>query len=233
MNRAWWGVIITVPVALVWLSTCTRTSPENPKRVENKSAGGAKTPVPDTNSKAVVSSTPSYQPIPTIPVGKAIEEVQKTLGAPSEKQGNSWDWRIEGCSLTVRTGDSRRIRSYSVTCAQPGKSLRTPDGVVLGKDTLADVREKLKDRILPEKQDFGMVDGVWFLSVYARSQSGTPEVCHYNWYLNDGIPEEAAIVASEDPPTPEIFKHVVVNQYAVDARDSAPPQASKPTEVVH
>ena len=101
-----------------------------------------------------------------------------------------------------RDRSSGRTRFYNVTRALGGKPLLTPDGVILGKDTLADVREKLKDRILPEKQDFGLMEGVWYLFMYARSQSGTSEVCFYSWSLNDGIPQEAAIVAREDPPRP-------------------------------
>ncbi|MGD0920648.1 MAG: hypothetical protein ABSA70_02650 [Terriglobia bacterium] len=179
-------------------------------------------------------STPSYQPIPKITLGEALEEVQKMLGAPSKEEDRHWGWRIEGGSVTAKTDASGRITSYFVGWLPGGKPLLTPDGVLLGKDTLADVREKLAGRILPEKEDFGAIEGVWFLSVYARSQSGMSEICSYNWHLNDGIPEDAAIVATQPGfPTPEMFRNVPVRQYAVDARDSAPPQASKPTEVVH
>ena len=191
-------------------------------QLSKRAADGPSIPV--VGAKTDVTSVLAVKVIPSITLGELIGGLQQTLGPPSEMNENSRSWSVDGGYLTVRTDASGRINSYFVGWGAGGKLLQTPDGVLLGHDTLVQVREKLKDRILTEKQDFGMEDGVWFLTVYVLPQSGSAQMSGYNWYLNDGIPAEAAIVAKQTlPHTAEMFKDVPVNQYEVDAAAGGAP----------
>jgi hypothetical protein len=154
---------------------------------------------------------------PRIPLGEPIQRFQKTMGRPIEHDGKFWTWRIEQGRLMITTDDAGRIASYTVSWGPGRRPILTPDGVLLGQDTLIQVRSKLAGRILNELEDFGMIEGVWFLHVYSSSPTGDSTVSDYSWYLNEGIPQEAAIIASDPSPhSAEVFRNVVVHQYSVE-----------------
>ena len=142
-----------------------------------------------------------------------VGKVVGMYGPQPKEEGNFYTWDRRGFRLAVKVDDSERIIQVLITWGD-GPPLATPDGVVLGKDTLASVRVKLQGRFISDREDFGMQDGVWFLTEEVRPRSGVSWVTRYDWYLNEGITSEKEILDQEPlPHTPEVFKNVPVTQY--------------------
>ncbi len=150
---------------------------------------------------------------PYLKIGEPLENLNGRFGKAHKVDGNHHTWNSEFCILTANVSDSRLVTWYNVV-NMSGKRLLTPDGIVLGEDTLSTLRMKLKGRVLPKGEDFGMVEGVWYLNEVVLPPAGSSGIIEYGWYLNDGVPEDHAIISRYEE-TREMFRDVPVSGYSV------------------
>ena len=89
-------------------------------------------------------------------------------------------------------------RVWSSTPSRPGHTLRTRDGIILGKDTIAEARLKLKGRIDPdsymsvrgEGKAYGQISVIKPIPAY-------PFTGTYSWLLNPAVADRQKPTAQD------------------------------------
>ena len=117
----------------------------------------------------------------TLP-GDPIESFKFAYGIPSVESGDTSTWQMKGMSVTAykkRDGTVARVTLH----VEKGMTARTPDGIVLGKDTFRDVIEKAIRNHLQIQERIESGDDIWLLKVYFASKVRPEDVSVYLWSL--------------------------------------------------
>ena len=186
-------------------------------------------------SPVVPSTKPETRPvaaepsdIPDLVPGQTIEDARKLLGAEAEvfhvDPGDdlpNYVWNPQRYRVLVGTDKAGRI--LSVKFYYTGTEFRTPDGVLMGRDTPDEVRRKAGDRLIlgSERLLSGEGDWVWYLAV--RPSAGRGWYGVYSWALREENPKDFALLKSGNHSSAS-FKTAAVSSF-----ERASTQKSKTT----
>jgi len=98
---------------------------------------------------------------------------------------------------------------YSI---QPGHTFRTPDGIVLGKDTIAEASQKLRGRIDANSYMSLRGEGKAYGQLVVPPTAAFSFTATYSWLLN-----QAAAARLTAPPRLTDFTNEPVVTYSIDA----------------
>jgi hypothetical protein len=101
---------------------------------------------------------------------------------------------------------------YSI---QPGRTFRTHDGIILGKDTIAEARLKLKGRIDANSYMSLRGEGKAYGQLEVTASAGYPFRGTYSWLLNPAVADKLSA-----PPKLTDFTNEPVIVYSIDSADS-------------
>jgi hypothetical protein len=171
--------------------------------------------------------------VPAVFPGDRCEKALTTYGKPTEtddKEGE-FDWNFGGYSITVEFDPAaekkgRCVVQGVVVLVIPGEAQRaTADGIVLGKNTLADVENGLAARLPKEARCVWTSQGSWFgdLSV-AASKSFPYETTYTAMLPPDAVDDDpdGETPKGANNPRFEDFELLPVNQYRLDPAGSRP-----------
>jgi hypothetical protein len=183
----------------------------SPGVVEKSSSPAAAPPSP------APSPPPSITKVPDIVPGDPLDKVVKLYGPGKEEQNDeyahTYTWELD--SFRISASVDSLLRIVSVTIGRKKEPVLTPHGIVLGRDTLAVFRDKMKDRILADREHLFDGEGMWLLVEEIRSKPDEPWVATYTWSLSEADEADAKILSQEDPPTPNVFRDVPVTTYTL------------------
>ena len=147
---------------------------------------------PTHHTVATVSKSPQPAPAPqkneaepfqNILPGVSCENVRALLGKESEGDRYSLNWKLKDIEISVFPDSHCIVRSV-MYFVKPGHRFATPDGVILGKDTIADAKAKLKDRISESSPFISEGEGHIQEEVELRPTSTFPFKSIYSWSLD-------------------------------------------------
>lgn len=112
-----------------------------------------------------------------------------------------------------------------ITTRFNGTVVETPAGVLLGRDRLLEVTEKVGTRIVPGSEGLVSGEGLWIYHFDTYHESNRSWRIEYGFVLDERNPEQFEILEQEDPITKNVFKNVPVNSVTIkfakkaDSRD--------------
>jgi hypothetical protein len=193
-------------------------------RPENSQFGSKMAPDEQGKSPAKKTERPAepsgFIHTPELVPGDSLDKATRLYGRPTESTLNVRTWEMRKFELSVEVDRARRITSVYVSAVGP--PVVTPDGIALGKSTLAEVRKILSGRILPERETLVMEDGMWELDEAVRpSATESPWLIYYTWFLNENIQSDEKILHRLGPtPTADVFTGVAVRGYSTKSATS-------------
>jgi hypothetical protein len=150
--------------------------------------------------------------IPNLVPGQFVGRARKLLGTEKSRAAAEsrryYEWHLEGYDLFVTAESSGKI--LRVTTTFSGRVLEAPDGVLLGRDTLEQVLQKMGDRVVAGTEDILSGEGLWVYHFDVDPKSETGLRVEYGFSLREDDPEEWKILEQEYPPTKKTFMNVPV-----------------------
>jgi hypothetical protein len=152
---------------------------------------------------------------PLIRPGDTCESLRAAYGTETKLEGAAHTWKRDGMQIMVLVKPGGPCVAGSVQYSlEPGRTFRTRDGLVLGKDTIADANLKLKGRINSTSFYFVRGQGKAYAMLVVPPSSGFPLKSTYGWLLNPAI--ESRLHA---PPQLADFTSEPVTFYSLDKLD--------------
>ncbi len=172
---------------------------------------------------------PNPRRVPEVFPGDTVQNLKEKFGKESESTNGfykSLTWDLPDCRLDVEEDNSAHLTSVAVHFKNV--PLLTPQNVILGRDTLNDVKAKLGPRLIADLEDLTADEGLWFLFESLGPSDGKNWHTTYTWTLSEMVPRENEILGPW-PHKPEAFANVPVVGYQISA---LPPQPKRPQAVV-
>jgi hypothetical protein len=151
--------------------------------------------------------------IPNLVPGQSVKEVRNLFGREHSVDSSAaaesrlyYEWQLKDYDLFVIADGFGKI--LEVTTVHKQTVLETPDGVLLGRDTIAEVLHKLGNRVVPGSEDIVTGEGLWVYHFDVYSLPGKAWQSEYGCSLSEGNPEDLKILEQEDPPTKTVFMNV-------------------------
>jgi len=152
---------------------------------------------------------------PRVLTGASIEDLRQAYGKESNYNSEirEWEWKFEDFDLqgwANSKGD--RARAIGIN-TKPGHIVATPDGIELGKDTFANLLQKMKDRGVTVSEKMEGADGTWILFASFPSVCNPENWSEYSWYMK-GTPAIEDAIGDSIPFRSNIFLNKVVSNYS-------------------
>lgn len=170
-----------------------------------------------------VEAKPESKPIeqierlPDVFPGDSLDKVIGLYGRESEVTDRFYVWNRPHFILALAVEKPGRISEVSITFVKD--LLVTPDGVVLGRDTLSQVKKRLGDQLLPDREELTDGEGAWQLTEQVQRRSGEAWKVTYRWSLNEAEESQRKILyRNGENPEPAAFSDVPVSGYTVSRR---------------
>jgi hypothetical protein len=160
---------------------------------------------------------------PRIVPGTTESEAVKFYGKPSKRDDvGEITWMANGYSVTdTYFGPDRGGNDVSVQ-VEPGHTISTVDGIVLGSDTFASVTAKLKASKIDFHESMDGPEGNWMLFVSFYLPCNPKFRAEYSWFLQGSpkidqqiIPEEQGSIKRPIPWNSDVFLNKVVDIYSL------------------
>lgn len=163
----------------------------------------------------LLTLTASAQNVPDIKPGDTCEKLRAAYGKESSQEGPAHIWKQDGVEIRVLVKPGGPCVAGSVEYSiQPGHTFRTRDGIVLGRDTMADAGLKLRGRISGNNYVFLRGEGKAYGQIEAPPTTGFPYKGTYSWQLNQTVAAKL-----NAPPKLTDFTNEPVTFYSIDAPD--------------
>lgn len=161
-----------------------------------------------------VASVASAQ-LPNIKPGDSCEKLRATYGNETSQQGPAHVWKQGALTIQVlvRPGGPCVAGAINFT-VQAGSVFRTREGILLGKDTMAEAAAKLGNRIDDYNYIFIRGNGKAYGEFEVPPSAAYPYKQTYSWELN-----RAATAKLTKLPTKADFTSEPVMFYSVDPPD--------------
>lgn len=160
--------------------------------------------------------TVAAQSVPDIKPGDTCDRLRAAYGQESSQKGPAHIWKQGGITIMVLVKPGgpcvAGLVEYSV---EPGTTYRTRDGIVLGKDTIAEASQKLQGRIDSTSYMSIRGAGKTYGQLVVPPASANPFTGTYSWLLR-----QAAADKLTAPPKITDFASESVIVYSIDSRDS-------------
>ena len=156
---------------------------------------------------AAAQSAPDMKP------GDTCEKLRATYGKEASQDGPSHIWQLGGVTIMVLVKPGgpcvAGLVEYSV---QPGHTLRTRDGIILGKDTIAEAMLKLKGRLDADSYMSVRGEGKAYRQLVIKPIPAYPFTGTYSWLLNPAVADKQSA-----PPKITDFTSEPVIAYSIDS----------------
>lgn len=122
--------------------------------------------------------------IPDIKPGDACEKLRAAYGQESSQRGPAHIWQRDAVTIRVLVKPNGPcVAGFVEYSVQPGHTYRTRDGIVLGKDTIADAAQKLKGRIDANSYMSLRGEGKAYGQLVVPPSAANPFTGTYSWLL--------------------------------------------------
>jgi hypothetical protein len=157
------------------------------------------------------------QIIPMVLPGDQIERFTSAYGTPIIESGNTYTWHMKGMSVNAYKKQDGFVASVDID-VDKGMTVRTPDGIFLGKDTFHDVIEWARRNQLQIHERIENGDGIWLLKVYFISKVRPENVSIYLWTLPGSDLVDSEIDRGTLPLHSDKFLNMIVRSYTAEAK---------------
>ena len=153
--------------------------------------------------------------LPDIRPGDACEKLRATYGKESSIEGPAHNWKQGALTIQVlvRPGGPCITGAVNYILAQ-GSVFRTREGILLGKDTMAEAAAKLGGRIHDTWYIFWRGEGKAYGQIEVPPTKTYPYKQTYSWQLNP-----TATAKLTELPTKTNFTTETANYYTIDPPD--------------
>jgi len=153
--------------------------------------------------------------LPNIRPGDTCEKLRASYGKEASQEGPAHVWKQGPLTIQVLVRPGGPCVAGSVNfIVEPGGTVTTHDGIVLGRDTIAAAALKLKGRIDNTSYVFIRGEGKAYGQIVVQPASAFPFKSTYSWQLN-----QAAAGRLKTTPTLADFTSEQVNFYTLDPPD--------------
>ncbi|MGD0889121.1 MAG: hypothetical protein ABR889_07735 [Acidobacteriaceae bacterium] len=164
----------------------------------------------------LIACTASAQRVPDMKPGDTCEKLRATYGKESSQEGPAHVWQQDAVTIRVLVKPGgpcvAGLVEYSI---QPGHTFRTHDGIILGRDTIAEARLKLKGRIDANSYMSLRGEGKAYGQLEVAAIAGYPFKVTYSWLLNPSVADKLSA-----PPKLSDFTNEPVIVYSIDSANS-------------
>lgn len=157
--------------------------------------------------------------LPRVLPGDSCEAMRGRLGAETKSNGDSLSWDRDNVSIAVQH-DAQCVARSVIYFVKPGRSAMTPDGILLGKDTLGQASNKLVWRTGDSVPAMWQGAGKIHAALDLPATNEFPYASSYDWTL-DGDKTKAL----KRQPVVTDFSTETANSYAIDV--ATPAQEAK------
>ncbi|MFQ5664072.1 MAG: hypothetical protein ACE5HL_09585 [Terriglobia bacterium] len=153
--------------------------------------------------------------IPNLVPGQSVQEAKELFGAEYSAHSSAtsewkrYEWRLRDYDVLVWTDGAGKMEQIATRFN--GTVVEAPDGVLLGRDTLMEVTQKVATRVVPGSEHLFSGEGLWIYYFEIYPESNRRWRIEYSFALDENNPEELAILDQEHPITKNVFKNVPVN----------------------
>jgi hypothetical protein len=163
----------------------------------------------------LLAGTAAAQIIPDMKPGDTCEKLRASYGKESSQEGPAHIWKQEAVEIRVLVKPNgpcaAGLVEYSI---QPGHTFRTRDGVILGKDTIAEASQKLKGRIDANSYMALRGEGKAYGQLVVAASPAYPFTGTYSWLLRPAIADKLS-----GPPKLADFANEPVLVYSIDSEN--------------
>jgi hypothetical protein len=164
----------------------------------------------------LIACTASAQRVPDMKPGDTCEKLRATYGKESSQEGPAHVWQQDAVTIRVLVKPGgpcvAGLVEYSI---QPGHTFRTHDGIILGRDTIAEARLKLKGRIDANSYMSLRGEGKAYGQLEVAAIAGYPFKGTYSWLLNPSVADKLSA-----PPKLTDFTNEPAIVYSIDSANS-------------
>jgi hypothetical protein len=159
------------------------------------------------------AGTAAAQTVPDMKPGDTCEKLRASYGKESSQEGPAHTWTRDTVTIRVLVKPNgpcvAGLVEYSI---QPGRTFRTRDGIILGEDTIAEAREKLKGRIDANSYMALRGEGKAYGQLVVAPSAAYPFTGTYSWLLRPAAAEKLT-----GPPKLTDFTNESVIVYSIDS----------------
>ena len=153
--------------------------------------------------------------LPDIKPGDTCQKLRAAYGNESSQDGPAHVWKQGALTIQVLVRPGGPCVAGSVNfILDPGHTLTTRDGIILGKDTITAAALKLKGRIDNTSYVYIRWGGKAYGQIVVPPVSSFPFKATYSWQLTP-----ARTAKLKAPPTLADFTSEAVNYYTTDTPD--------------
>ena len=157
----------------------------------------------------------AWAQLPDIRPGDTCEKLRATYGKETSLDGPAHNWKQGALTIQVlvKPGGPCVAGGVNLTVA-PGAVFRTREGILLGKDTMAEAAAKLSGRIHDTWYIFWRGEGKAYGQIEVPPTRAYPYKQTYSWQL-----KPAAAAKLTDLPTKANFTNETSIFYSIDPPD--------------
>jgi hypothetical protein len=121
--------------------------------------------------------------------GQTCAQARALLGKESSSDQFTLVWKQRDKEISIFP-DSHCVASGVLYSASPGQTFLTPDGIVVGRDTLSDAMQKLKSVAANTNPFISEPEGQVIAEIELPPTPQFPFKKIYSWYLTPGVAEK-------------------------------------------
>jgi hypothetical protein len=187
------------------LTACSKV----PRNTQTNSEGGAKT-------SETAASTPA---LPIILPGESCKAIRSRLSKEAESEpapSMSITWEQDATKITAFINNHCVVESTSYS-AFGTHIATTPDGAILGKDTIQTALEKLGPKLAGHKPYVWMGEDQVHAAIAVPPKPGFPYWTDYDWAMDQ---QKADKITAKRLPTISDFSNETLFSYGIDTRNT-------------
>jgi len=164
----------------------------------------------------LIACTASAQRVPDMKPGDTCEKLRATYGKESSQEGPAHVWQQDAVTIRVLVKPGGPcVAGWVEYSIQPGHAFRTHDGIILGRDTIAEAILKLKGRIDANSYMSLRGEGKAYGQLEVAAIAGYPFKGTYSWLLNPSVADKLSA-----PPKLTDFTNEPAIVYSIDSADA-------------
>jgi hypothetical protein len=176
-------------------------------------------PTPSVSIKTV-SAASSQSPFPLILPGETCENIRARYGRESESDpGIQNTWKLDNMSISAGIGKDCIVKDVNYFVGDEHR-VTTPDGVVLGEDTIQSTIEKLRSKLAGNEAYVWQGEHQVHAGLDVPPQTGFPYWTTYDWAMSQ---KKADSITSKREPLMSDFSNETVSSFGIDPHKPVSP----------
>jgi hypothetical protein len=144
--------------------------------------------IPAIAALMLIACTASAQQVPDMKPGDTCEKLRASYGNESSQDGPAHIWMEDAVEIRVLVKPGGPcVAGFVEYSIQPGHAFRTSYGIVLGKDTIAEARMKLKGHIDANSYMSLRGEGKAYGQLVVAPSAACPFTVTYSWLLSPAV----------------------------------------------